>query len=151
MICPSCQHPESKVVDSRDTGDAIRRRRECERCGRRFTTHERLELRLPQVQKKSGAKECFDRNKVLGGLLVACRKRPVAAEALEAALARIEQQVFAESERGEITSRRVGELVQAELLGLDRVAYLRFASVYQELARPEQFLALVQPLLGDVR
>ena len=147
MICPACQHAESKVIDSRDLGDTIRRRRECESCGRRFTTHERLELRMPQVVKKTGVREAFDEDKVRAGLRVACRKRPVAQEEVEAALARIERRVFAEGDKGEISSRRIGELALEELLALDRIAYLRFASVYQELASPEAFLALLQPLL----
>ncbi len=106
---------------------------------------------MPQVVKKTGVREAFDEDKVRAGLRVACRKRPVAQEEVEAALARIERRVFAEGDKGEISSRRIGELALEELLALDRVAYLRFASVYQELASPEAFLALLQPLLETSR
>lgn len=147
MICPICQHHQSRVVDSRVTGDSIRRRRECEQCGRRFTTHERVEWRMPQVVKKSGAREAFDRAKLLGGFHLACRKRPVSPDAIEAAVDSIEARVRGSGER-ELRSVRIGEMVLAHLLTMDRVAYLRFASVYQEFATPEEFLELLNPLLG---
>ena len=137
------------MVDSRVAGDSIRRRRECEQCGRRFTTHERVEWRMPQVIKKSGAREPFDRAKLLGGFRLACRKRPVSPDSIEAAADSIEARVRGGGER-EIRSVRIGELVLAHLLAMDRVAYLRFASVYQEFATPEEFLELLNPLLGDV-
>ncbi|MCB9741279.1 MAG: transcriptional repressor NrdR [Alphaproteobacteria bacterium] len=148
MICPYCEHDGSKVVDSRTLGESIRRRRECEGCARRFTTHERIERRLPAVVKKSGVREAFDRDKLRQGLDVACRKRAVSSERLDQAAALIERRVLHEAEKGEIASVRLGALVLEELLLIDRVAYLRFASVYQELASPEQFLELLQPLLG---
>lgn len=151
MTCPFCQHLDTRVTDSRDTGESVRRRRECEACGRRFTTRESLERRMPQVVKKGGAHEPFDREKVRGGLAVACRKRPVSDEQLDAVVSAVEQRAFTEAEKGEITSVRIGALVLEELLRLDRVAYLRFASVYQELSSPEAFLALLQPLLGAAR
>lgn len=151
MICPRCRFVGSRVVDSRDMGGFIRRRRECERCGERFSTSERVELRMPQVVKKSGVREAFDHDKLRGSLQVACRKRPVSGEALEECINRIEQKVREDAERGEIASQRVGALVLDELLALDRVAYLRFASVYQELASPEAFLVLLRPLLGEAR
>ena len=147
MICPFCQHPQSKVVDSRVTGDAIRRRRECEGCEKRYTTHERVEWRMPQVVKKSGGRQAFDRAKVRGGFQLACRKRPVSPDAIELAIDAIEARVRRSAER-EIPSITIGAMVLEELLKLDRVAYLRFASVYQEFATPEEFLELLQPLLS---
>jgi len=138
------------VVDSRLAGDAIRRRRACDGCGRRFTTHERIERRMPAVVKKSGAREAFNRDKVYAGLALACRKRPVPERALEAAADDVERRVLATGER-EVKARQVGALVLDALLGLDRVAYLRFASVYQEFASPEEFLDILQPLLGPGR
>jgi len=148
VICPFCGHEDSKVVDSRDAGDSIRRRRECVACSKRFTTHERVERRLPTVVKKSGGKELFERDKVFSGLVLACRKRPVPGVLLEAAAERIEQRLATWPER-EIDSRDVGQLVLDELLSLDRVAYLRFASVYQELRTPEEFYELLKPLLSE--
>ncbi len=150
MICPFCQHPSSRVVDSRVAGDSIRRRRECDDCGRRFTTHERVEWRMPQVVKKSGARQAFSRDKVRAGLALACRKRPVPEAALEASVDAIERRLLATGER-EIASTTIGAHVLEELQKLDRVAYLRFASVYQEFATPEEFLELLQPLLRDTR
>jgi len=147
LICPFCQHPQSKVVDSRVTGDAIRRRRECEGCEKRYTTHERVEWRMPQVVKKSGGRQAFDRAKVRGGFQLACRKRPVSPDAIELAIDAIEARVRRSAER-EIPSITIGAMVLEELLKLDRVAYLRFASVYQEFATPEEFLELLQPLLS---
>ena len=129
------------------TGDAIRRRRECERCEKRYTTHERVEWRMPQVVKKSGGRQPFDRAKVHGGFQLACRKRPVTPDALELAVDAIEARLRRSAER-EIASMKIGEMVLEELVKLDRVAYLRFASVYQEFATPEEFLVLLKPLLS---
>ena len=148
MTCPFCGNDDSKVVDSRDAGDSIRRRRECTSCTKRFTTHERIERRLPTIVKKGGSKEIFERDKIFRGLALACRKRPVPGVLLEAAAERIEQRLASWPER-EIDSRDVGQLVLDELLALDRVAYLRFASVYQELGDPQEFYELLKPLLAD--
>ena len=148
MNCPYCNHEASRVVDSRDAGSSIRRRRACDACGRRFTTHERVEQRFPAVVKKGGRRQPFNRDRVLSGLEIACRKRPVEREAMEAATERIALKVLSEAGK-EIASERIGEFVLEELRGLDRVAYLRFASVYQEMASPEEFLALLTPLIGD--
>ncbi len=148
MNCPYCHHPSTRVLDSRDAGGFIRRRRACEECERRFTTHERLEQRLPQVVKKDGTRQPFDREKLRFGFALACRKRPVSTEDLELAAERVVQRVVAESDR-EVNTTRLGELVLEALLDLDRVAYLRFASVYQELATPEAFLEILNPLIGD--
>ncbi|MFT5583622.1 MAG: transcriptional repressor NrdR [Cognaticolwellia sp.] len=150
MICPFCQHPSTRVVDSRVTGPkggGIRRRRECPECERRFSTLERIEQRMPQVVKKDGRRETFDVGKVLQGLQVALRKRPVSSVWVQAAVQRIEQGVFAEADKGEISTHRVGEFVLAELRSVDRVAFLRFASVYQEFNSAEEFMELIQPLL----
>lgn len=151
MICPFCQHASTRVVDSRVTGskggDGIRRRRECPECARRFSTLERIEQRMPQVVKKDGRREPFDVSKVLQGLQVALRKRPVSSAWVNGAVQRIEQGVFAEADKGEISTHRVGEFVLAELRSVDRVAFLRFASVYQEFNTAEEFMELIQPLL----
>lgn len=148
MNCPFCSHDSTRVLDSRDAGSSIRRRRVCESCGKRFTTHERLEQRLPQVVKKDGNRQAFDREKLRFGLLLACRKRPVETDALELAADKLVQKVISESDR-EVSSERLGDLVLEALLELDRVAYLRFASVYLELASPEEFLEILNPLIGD--
>ena len=147
MTCPWCSHDASKVVDTRDTGSLVRRRRECEGCGERFTTHEVVERRMPQVVKKGGEREAFDAQKLLKGMFLACRKRPVTRAQIDDAVIAVTQKVASRPGR-EIHSTQVGELVLEQLLELDRVAYLRFASVYQELASPEEFLELLQPLLS---
>ncbi len=146
MICPFCSHTSSKVIDSRDTGPSIRRRRECEGCGERYSTQETIERKLPQVVKKDGERQAFDEQKLLKGLYLACRKRPVTRTRIEGAVENIVQELSGRPGK-EIDSTAVGALVLSELLELDRVAYLRFASVYQELASPEEFLELLQPLL----
>lgn len=146
MNCPFCQGEQSRVVDSRTVGDAIRRRRECEACQKRFSTLERLDRRMPQVVKKDGSRSAFDLDKVRSGFGIACRKRPVDPKDIDAALLRIEARIFALGET-EISSQRVGRFVLEELRGLDDVAFLRFASVYLEFDAPEQFLELIQPLL----
>lgn len=145
MRCPYCQHPETRVVDSRptDDGTAVRRRRECPACGRRCTTYERVEGDgLLRVVKRDGRLEAFDRRKVLQGMLIACEKRPVPSSQLEAAVNRVHQALLAEGER-EVSSRRIGELVMEELRRLDQVAYVRFASVYRQFADIGEFAAEV--------
>lgn len=148
MNCPYCKASASKVVDSRDAGNSVRRRRTCESCGERFTTHERVEQRFPFVAKKGGRRQPFERSRVLSGLELACRKRPVDTESLEEATERISQKVMSLG-GGDIDSKVIGEFVLEELLKLDRVAYLRFASVYQETASPEEFMALLKPLIAE--
>lgn len=138
MLCPACQHDDSRVLDSRDTGDAIRRRRSCLECGHRFTTLERIEIRLPWIVKKDGRREPFSRDKVLHGIALACRKRPVSPEDLEAAVQRVEQRLL-EQREGEVSSARVGEAVMDALRDVDPVAYVRFASVYRQFESVEQF------------
>lgn len=148
MNCPFCKHSSSRVLDSRDAGGSIRRRRICDDCERRFTTHERIEFRMPQVVKKDGQRVPFNREKILSGFEVALRKRPVTPVAIEASVDRIVQRVQSLGER-EIHSRELGKFVLDELRGLDNVAYLRFASVYQETASLEDFMRLLKPLIGE--
>jgi transcriptional repressor NrdR len=129
--CPSCSSLDDKVVDSRlaDEGSAIRRRRECLGCGRRFTTYERLEEAPAVVIKRSGHREPFDRQKILDGIRAACKNRPVSAETLEAMVAEVEEEVRMDGP--ELTSERIGLVVLDRLRPVDEVAYLRFASVYK--------------------
>lgn len=143
MRCPSCQHGESRVVDSRTTGEAIRRRRQCASCGARFTTHERAEQRLLWVLKKDGQREPWSTEKVLHGIALACHKRPVDTPSMEAAVREVEA---AFDGRSEVDSARVGDEVQAVLRRLDPVAMVRFVSVYQEFESLEQFIDLIRPL-----
>ena len=140
MKCPFCGETDIKVVDSRDseTGEAIRRRRECLGCGKRFTTYETAELRMPQIVKTDGVREDFSSAKLRTGFQRALHKRPVTTELVDAAIQRIEQKMLALGER-EIDSRRLGEMVMEELRKLDKVAYIRFASVYKSFSDVEDF------------
>ena len=133
MRCPYCNSDNDKVVDSRsaEEGFSIRRRRECIRCERRFTTYERFEQTALQVVKKDGSRAPFDRRKVLAGILKACEKRPVSTQAIEMIVVRIEQEVGRRFDR-EVPAAAIGELVMKELKRLDPVAFVRFASVYRE-------------------
>ena len=150
MKCPFCSSLEDRVIDSRSAGDgsSIRRRRECQECARRFTTYERIEESPRLVIKKDDSREPFSRPKVLQGLLKACEKRPVAAERLEAVVDLVEREIH-ESGEAEIDARRIGELVVAELKKIDQVAYVRFASVYQEFADVSEFMRLVDGKEGE--
>ncbi|KAA0225539.1 MAG: Transcriptional repressor NrdR [Fimbriimonadales bacterium] len=147
MKCPYCGHPEDRVIETRSAreGEAIRRRRECMECGRRFTTFEEIEERFPVVVKKDGRREPFQRGKVLNSMAVACRKRPVPTAVLTAAAQEVEAQLL-DSHLSEIPSSRIGELVLDRLEELDPVAYIRFASVYREFDDPEEFHAFVGSL-----
>lgn len=140
MKCPFCQHPDTQVVDSRasDEGATIRRRRRCLSCDKRFTTYERVELVLPAVVKRNGVRVEFDRRKLRGSMALALRKRPVSAEAVDAAILRIEERLLALGLR-EVGSERVGELVMRELQRLDKIAYVRFASVYRNFEDIDEF------------
>ena len=140
MICPYCESPEHRVVESRvpDTKDAIRRRRECLACGRRFTTYERMEEMPLVVVKRSGEREAFDRQKLLDGLLRACHKRSVSTGLLEAAVRDIEIEIRNRL-RQEVRSSHVGDLALRRLKEIDPVAYVRFASVYRQFADVEEF------------
>jgi transcriptional repressor NrdR len=146
MQCPACQHEDSRVVDSRESGDTVRRRRECTACGQRFTTFERIEFRLPTVLKKDGRRRPFSGDKLRQGLALACRKRPVTPEQLDEVVLRVERQLSRRADR-EVTTGEIGELALRELRNLDHVAYLRFASVYHAVGTPEDFLEVLRPLL----
>ena len=150
MKCPYCSASDSKVIDSRPTedGEKIRRRRECLKCGRRFTTYEIVERVPIIVVKKDGSREEFDRQKLLGGMLRACEKRPVSYQMLEAAVENIEQAIRAEYEQ-EVTSIHIGELAMAELKKVDEVAYVRFASVYRQFSDITTFMEELREILND--
>jgi transcriptional repressor NrdR len=140
MKCPFCSADDTQVVDSRvsEEGDRIRRRRRCAACDKRFTTYETVELRLPQVVKASGIREEYDEDKLRTGFLRALHKRPVPTEYVDVAVERITQKLLSLGER-EIPSRRVGEMVMRELYKMDKVAYIRFASVYKDFQDVEDF------------
>ena len=149
MRCPACASDDTQVTETRVSDDAveIRRRRRCLACGRRFKTVERIEVSLPTVVKKNGARLEFDEKKLRASLALALRKRPVPAEILDAAVRKIEEQLAASGER-EVATQRIGELVMAELRKLDKVAYIRFASVYrsfQDVAEFQELVAEVSP------
>jgi transcriptional repressor NrdR len=140
------------VVDSRSSTEAssIRRRRKCPSCDKRFTTYERVDLKMPRLVKKDGSRMEFDRDKVVGSMMIALRKRPVATDALEAAVLRIEEKLRALGERVVPTSR-VGDLVMRELAKLDKIAYIRFASVYRRFETPEDFREALQEVKAKKR
>ena len=145
MRCPFCRHDDTQVVDSRvsEDGAAIRRRRRCPACDKRFTTYERVELAMPAIVKKDGSRTEFDRRKIMASMQLALRKRPVAADAIDAAVARIEYQLLGSGER-EVRSDRLGELVMAELRELDKVAFVRFASVYRRFEDVSEFEDVIE-------
>ncbi|GGI53364.1 transcriptional regulator NrdR [Oxalicibacterium solurbis] len=140
MKCPFCQSEDTQVLDTRvsEEGDSIRRRRRCAQCDKRFTTYERVELTMPVVVKKNGSRIDFDPGKLRGSLQLALRKRPVPAEAVDAAIHRIEQKLLSSGAR-EVLSGQIGELVMRELQRLDKVAYIRFASVYKSFEDVAEF------------
>lgn len=147
MRCPFCGHDETKVVDSRmsESQDAIRRRRECLSCSQRFTTYERREETPLMVIKKDGTSEPFDRGKLLRGLMVATTKRNVSVEQLEALITDVESDLH-NSFRSEVGSRQVGDMVLLRLRDLDRVAYVRFASVYKQFQDLDEFTSELKAL-----
>lgn len=149
MKCPFCASGENKVIDSRISkdGDAIRRRRECISCGRRFTTYEYVEEVLPMVVKKDGRREPFDRTKIRTGIKKACEKRPISIDAIEGIVDRIAQSCL-EYQGKEIPSSVIGERVMQELHDLDGVAYVRFASVYREFRDVSDFMEELKDLLA---
>ncbi|MCX7890946.1 MAG: transcriptional regulator NrdR [Burkholderiales bacterium] len=140
MKCPYCKAEDTAVVDTRisEDGDTIRRRRECESCGKRFTTYERVELSMPTVVKANGQRVPYSQEKIRTGFMRALHKRPVPTEYVDAAINRIEQRILAMGER-EIASRTIGEMVMRELKKMDDVAYIRFASVYEDFQRVDEF------------
>lgn len=149
MKCPFCGYKEDKVVDSRATAEesAVRRRRECLKCGRRFTTYEYVEEVSLMVIKKDGRREPFDRKKVLAGIIKACEKRPVSIEKMGDIVTYIERAIQRKSDR-EVISSRIGELVMEKLKLLDDVAYVRFASVYRQFKDVGQFMEELKGILG---
>lgn len=140
MKCPFCGHDETAVVDTRlsDEGDIVRRRRKCNACDKRFTTYERAEIQLPQVVKKNGLRTEFSRDKLRASLELALRKRPVSMALVDAAVADIEERLLTAGER-EVSTQQLGELVMRELKKLDKVAYIRFASVYRNFEDVDAF------------
>ena len=150
MKCPYCSFEESKVIDSRsaDDGERIRRRRECLKCGKRFTTHEVIETVPIIVVKRDKSREVFDRNKLTAGILRACEKRPVSLTQIEKMVDRIEAKIQSMLDR-EITTRQIGELAMEELKSVDEVSYVRFASVYRQFKDINTFMAELNKLLTE--
>jgi len=150
MTCPFCRHRQDRVIDSRESkeGDLIRRRRECLKCLRRFTTYERSDEIPYMVVKRDGRRERFDRQKVLEGLLRACEKRPVPIAKLAEVVDAVES-ALAENPEREVSTAAIGELVLERLKKLDKIAYVRFASVYRDFQDAESFLVELKDLFGD--
>ncbi len=148
MRCPYCRHDNDRVIDSRgsEEGFAIRRRRECLHCKRRFTTYERIEEIVLKVVKKDGVREPFSREKLRAGLAKACWKRPISDEQIDAAVSRVEGEIYAAYEQ-EIDSKTLGALTMKQLAHLDQVAFVRFASVYREFKDVRDFVDELQPML----
>jgi len=152
MRCPFCSNGDTQVVDTRSNEgtNVIRRRRKCAKCDKRFTTYERVELRMPRLVKKDGSRADFDRDKLVGSMMLALRKRPVATEEIDAAVDRIEEKLRSLGER-EVMTSRVGDLVMRELARLDKIAYIRFASVYRSFESPDDFREAVQEVKSPRR
>ena len=152
MKCPFCDNVDTKVIDSRPTedGHAIRRRRGCDACNRRFTTYEKVEEIILMVVKKDGKREAFDRSKVLNGIIKACEKRPVTMATMEAMVDNIEKTLNNTMEK-EIESYFIGELIMQQLKNVDEVAYVRFASVYRQFTDVNTFIAEIEKLIGPKR
>jgi transcriptional repressor NrdR len=149
MKCPFCGHPDTQVVDSRgaDEGDFIRRRRRCVECDRRFTTYERPELSMPSVVKRNGSRHDYEASKLRASLSLALRKRPISTEDVDAVVMRIEDKLLTSGER-EVSTEFLGELVMAELKKLDKVAYVRFASVYKSFEDIGEFVEAIREMQG---
>jgi len=145
MKCPFCHHADTQVIDSRasDEGATIRRRRKCLKCEKRFTTYERVELTMPTIIKRGGGRTDYDRDKLRASMLLALRKRPVPREAVDEAIGRIEDKLLSMAAR-EVKSEKLGELVMRELRRLDKVAYIRFASVYRSFEDVDEFAEVVR-------
>lgn len=147
MRCPYCDHAETQVVETResDEGGVIRRRRRCLKCDKRFTTYERVEIALPALVKKDGSRVDFDPAKLRASMSLALRKRPVGSELVDAAIERIQRKLLTSGMR-EIPSSRVGELVMRELKRIDKIAYVRFASVYRQFEDVDEFQKLIRDI-----
>jgi transcriptional repressor NrdR len=145
--CPFCGHDETQVVETResDEGDVIRRRRRCTHCDKRFTTYERPEIALPQVVKRDSTRDEFDEHKLRGSMMLALRKRPVSVEQVDAAIERIKDKLLTSGAK-EVPSTRLGELVMRELKRIDKVAYVRFASVYRSFEDVDEFRQLIRDI-----
>lgn len=150
MKCPYCLYPESKVIDSRpaDDGQRIRRRRECIKCAKRFTTYEAIEGQPVIIIKRDKSRQVFDRTKLLSGMLRACEKRPVSLETLENAIDEIESQLQNSLEK-EVSSVTIGEMALEKLKTIDEIAYVRFASVYRDFKDIESFMAELKQLINE--
>lgn len=150
MKCPYCNHPDTRVIDSRpaEDGSAIRRRRSCDECGKRFTTYEKVETIPLIIIKKDNNREQYNRSKIERGIIRACYKRPVSAEAIQKTVERIEIKIF-NLEAKEVSSTDVGEIVMDELKELDEVAYVRFASVYREFKDVNTFMDEINKMMLD--
>jgi transcriptional repressor NrdR len=144
MKCPFCSHPDTQVVETRisEDGDSVRRRRQCASCEKRFTTYERPDVTFPSIVKKDGRRIEYERAKILSSMKLALRKRPVSTEQVDGAVERIEEKLLSQGVR-ELPSARLGELVMRELKKLDKVAYVRFASVYRSFEDIDEFKSLV--------
>jgi transcriptional repressor NrdR len=152
MKCPYCKAEDTAVIDSRlsEDGDSVRRRRQCEDCGKRFTTYERVELSMPMVVKTNGNRVPYDSEKVRTGFMRALHKRPVPTEYVDQAVNRIEQRILALGER-EVPSRIIGEMVMRELKKMDDVGYIRFASVYEDFQRVDDFHEAIREVKKPAR
>lgn len=150
MKCPFCDNPDTRVIDSRPTeeGHAIRRRRGCDKCNKRFTTYEKVEETILMVVKKDGKREAFDRSKLLRGIARACEKRPVTMAAMEGMVDEIERTLGSTMEK-EVASDMIGELVMDQLKKVDEVAYVRFASVYRQFTDVNTFVKEIEKLIGN--
>lgn len=151
MKCPYCEYEDSKVVDSRPTDDnqSIRRRRECIKCQKRFTTYERIEKSPIVVVKKDGTRQSYDRSKLLNGMIRACEKRPVSLSQLEKSVDNIEKKMYNSLER-EIKSEDIGEMVMSELKEIDEISYVRFASVYRQFKDIDSFMEEIMNIKSEV-
>lgn len=147
MRCPYCSHEETQVVETResDEGDVVRRRRRCQACDKRFTTYERAEFALPSVVKKDGTRAEFDEAKLRASMQLALRKRPVSVEQIDAAVSRIQDKLLTNGAK-EVASAKLGELVMRELKRIDKVAYVRFASVYRSFEDVDEFRQLIRDI-----
>ncbi|MEO6353470.1 MAG: transcriptional regulator NrdR [Burkholderiaceae bacterium] len=154
MKCPFCHNEDTQVIDTRasEEGDSIRRRRRCAKCEKRFTTYERIELTMPVIVKKNGSRVEFAAGKLRASLMLALRKRPVSAEAVDATISRIQEKILSLGER-EISSQRIGECIMEELKRLDKIAYIRFASVYRSFEDVAEFQNVIAEIAtsGDTK
>jgi transcriptional repressor NrdR len=150
--CPFCASEDTQVVDTRANLEAntVRRRRKCLKCEKRFTTYERVDLKMPRLVKKDGSRTDFDRDKLLGSMMLALRKRPVATDEVDGAVDHVIERLRSLGER-EISTNRVGDFVMRELAKLDKIAYIRFASVYRNFETPEEFREAVQEVKASKR